>query len=293
MRKLLRPLAAAALTTGAVALSSSAALAAAPTGDFAPFKYCPYTNTAVTTCLQSVTTSGSFKLGNATVPITADTPVTLQGGFTLDNTTALTTWYDAVGADTLSKTRMKVPGGLAGLVDTGGLTGLLITALNNAIAAENDVYATAELVGPVKFDFLSFFFGDSTPAVTLPIRVHLENPFLGSSCYIGSSSSPVTLKLTDGTTSPPAPNTPITGSAGDITTNDDGSVTTAAGNTLVDNSFSVPAATDCGITFLDRLLVTPAVNLKEGLPSAAGNNTAILTGTTKIGDRALTAASVQ
>jgi hypothetical protein len=293
MRKLLRPLVVAGLTTGAVALSSSAALAAAPTGDFAPFKYCPYTNTAVATCIQSVTTSGSFQLGNATVPITADTPVTLQGGFTLDDATALTTWYDAVGADTLSKTRLKVPGGLVGLIDTGGLTGLLITALNNAIAAENDVYATAELVGPVKFDFLSFFFGDSTPAVTLPVRIHLENPFLGSSCYIGSSSSPVTLKLTDGTTSPPAPNTPITGSAGTITTNDDGSVTTADGNTLVDNSFSVPAATNCGITFLDRLLITPAVNLKEGLPSAAGNNTAILTGTTKIGDRSLTAASVQ
>jgi hypothetical protein len=145
----------------------------------------------------------------------------------------------------------------------------------------------------VKFDFFSFFFGDSTPAVTLPIRVHLENPFLGSSCYIGSSSNPVTLKLTDGTTSPPLPNTPITGTPGTISSNDDGSVTTAAGNLLVDNAFSVPAATNCGITFLDRLLVTPAVNLKEGLPSAAGKNHAIMGGTTKIGSRALTAASVQ
>jgi hypothetical protein len=243
--------------------------------------------------MHSVTTSGSFKLGNATVPITAATPVTLQGGFTLDDITGVTTWYNAVGADTLSKTRMKVPGGLLGLVDTGGLTGLLITALNNAIAAENDVYATAELVGPVKFDFLSFFFADNTPAVTLPIRVHLENPFLGSSCYIGSSSKPVTLKLTDGTTSPPLPNTPITGSGGFISVNDQGSVTTSTDNVLVDNSFSVPAATNCGITFLDRLLVTPAVNLKEGLPSAAGKNAAIMGGTTKIGDRALTAASVQ
>jgi hypothetical protein len=293
MSKLLRPLMAAALMTGALAMSSSSALAAAPTGDFAPFKYCPYNNAAVATCLQALTTSGSFKLGNATVPITAATPVTLQGGFTLNDSDATTTWFNAVGADTLSKTRMKVPGGLLGLVDTGGLTGLLITALNNAIAAENDVYATAELAGAVKFDFIAFFFGTNDPAVTLPLKIHLENPFLGSGCYIGSSSKPVTLKLTVGTTSPPPPNAPITGSAGDITSNADGSVTTAAGNRLVDNSFSVPAASNCGITFLDKLLVTPAVNLKEGLPSPAGKNTAIMQGTTEIGDRSLVEASVQ
>jgi hypothetical protein len=293
MRKLLRPLAAAALLTGAIAVASPPAMAAAPTGDFAPFAYCPYTNPDVATCLHAVTTSGSFTLGNATVPITSDTPVTLQGGFTLNDSDATTTWFNAVGADTLSKTRMKVPGGLLGLVDTGGLTGALITALNNAAAAENDVYATAELAGAVKFDFIAFFFGTNDPAVTLPLKIHLENPFLGSGCYIGSSSKPVTLKLTVGTTSPPPPNQPITGSAGDITSNADGSVTTAAGNRLVDNAFSVPAASNCGLTFLDKLLVTPAVNLKEGLPSPAGKNTAIMGGTTKIGDRSLVAASVQ
>jgi hypothetical protein len=246
MRKLLRPLAAAALLTGAVAVSSPPAMAAAPTGDF-----------------------------------------------TLNDSDATTTWFNAVGADTLSKTRMKVPGGLLGLVDTGGLTGALITALNNAAAAENDVYATAELAGAVKFDFIAFFFGTNDPAVTLPLRIHLENPFLGSGCYIGSAATPVTLKLTVGTTSPPPPNQPITGSAGDITSNADGSVTYAVGNKLVDNAFAVPAASNCGATLVDKLLITAAVNLKEGLPSPAGKNTAIMQGTTEIGDRSLVEASVQ
>jgi hypothetical protein len=121
----------------------------------------------------------------------------------------------------------------------------------------------------------------------------LENPFLGSGCYIGSAATPVTLKLTVGTTSPPPPNQPITGSAGDITSNADGSVTYAVGNKLVDNAFAVPAASNCGATLVDKLLITAAVNLKEGLPSPAGKNTAIMQGTTEIGDRSLVEASVQ
>jgi hypothetical protein len=122
--------------------------------------------------------------------------------------------------------------------------------------------------------------------------VHLTNPFLGSNCYIGSTAHPVTLKLTAGTTTPPAGVTPLTGSTGTPSTNADGTVITAVGVKLVDNTFSVPAASDCGFLLLDKLIITAAVNLKEGLPSAAGNNSAILQGTTKAGDRAATLASV-
>ena len=41
-------------------------------------------------------------------------------------------------------------------------------------------------------------------ALKLPVKVHLENPFLGSSCYVGSSSNPIIWNLTTGTTEPPA-----------------------------------------------------------------------------------------
>ncbi|HMJ35013.1 MAG TPA: hypothetical protein VK501_13960 [Baekduia sp.] len=290
MKKSLRPFLAAAVLAVAAVGSAAPAMAADPTGDYAQFKHCPYTNPAVASCVYSVTDSGSFTLGNATVPITSATPIVLQGGIP-DAASGSTTFYDAVGADTLSKTKLKVPGGLLGLVDTGGLGGALITLFNNAVAAENDVYATAELVGPVTFD-LNSVFAESGTAVALPIRVHLENPFLGSSCYVGSTSNPVSLHLTTGTTSPPGPNTPISGTAGSITFNDDFTISTAAGIKLVDNAFAAPAASNCGITFLDRLLVTPAVNLKEGLPAAAGKNTAIQQGTTKLGGKAAVVASI-
>lgn len=291
MRMSLRPLLAAVVMAGVLGVSASSASAVAPTGDYVNFKNCPYTNTAVASCLYSKITSGSFKLGNASVPITAATPIVFQGGFTTDPNTLVSTFYPAVGADTLVKQPIKVPGGLIGLVDTGGFGGFLISLFNAAVASVNDVYATAELAGPAKFDFFGFLIGSGT-ALELPLRIHLENPFLGSNCYIGSSTTPVRLKLTSGTTAPPAPNTPISGSLGTLTFNGPGTVTTATGASLVDNSFSVPAATDCGYLLLDKLLITAAVNLKEGLPAAAGKNTAIQTGTTQVGDRAATQASV-
>jgi hypothetical protein len=261
----------------------SSASAGTPTGDYVDFKYCPYANPDITNCIYSKTTSGSFKLGNADVPITAATPVILQGGIYDDGSGDLTPLLPAVGADTLSKTKLKVPGGLVGLVDTGGLTGALISLLNAAIAAENDVYATAELAGTPQLS-LNNLTSRSGTAVSLPVKIHLENPFLGSSCYIGSNSNPVRLNLTTGTTAPPAPNTPISGSPGTLSFNNDFTVIYDTNNKLVDNSFAAPAASNCGITFLDRLLVTPAVNLKEGLPAAAGKNTAILQGNTESGN---------
>lgn len=291
MRMSLKPLLAAVVMAGALGVSVSSASAAAPTGDFVNFKNCPYTNAAVDSCLYSKVTSGSFKLGNANVPITAATPIVFQGGFAVDPNTFLTTFYPAVGADSLVKQPIKVPGGLIGLVDTGGFSGLLISLFNAAVASVNDVYATAELAGPAKFDYFAFIIGAGT-TLELPLRIHLENPFLGSGCYIGSTTTPVRLKLTVGTTAPPPPNTPISGTTGVISQNSGGTVTTATGVSLVDNAFSVPAATNCGYLLLDKLVITAAVNLKEGLPSAAGKNTAIMNGTVQTGTRTAVQASV-
>jgi hypothetical protein len=292
MSRSLRSLVAAGVVSSVALVASGSAMAAAPTGDFAQFKYCPYTNSSVVTCLYSTTTSGSFKLGNANVPITAATPITLQGGLTSEGADGPEPIVPAVGADTLSKTKLKVPGGLIGLVDTGGFGGLLISLFNAAVASVNDVYATAELSGTAKFS-VDNVLGQTGTAAQLPVRIHLENPFLGSSCYIGTTSNPVTLNLTTGTTAPPAPNTPITGAPGSLSFNPGFTVITVSGDKLVDNSFAAPAASNCGFLPLDKLLITAAVNLKEGLPAAAGKNTAILQGTAKLGGAVAVAGSVQ
>jgi hypothetical protein len=281
IRMSLKPVVAAAVTVGALALSSSA-MAATPTGQYAPYKYCPYTNTNVISCVLSTSTSGSIKLGNASVPLSAATPITLQGGF--GYSTGFD-WYNAVGADTLVKQKLKVPGGLIGLVSTGGFSGLLIDLFNAAVSSVNDVYATAELAGSIQFNYLNFALGLNDPAVVQPIRVHLENPFLGSNCYIGSTANPIVLKLTTGTTAPPAGVTPLVGSPGVLSSNPEGTITTNTGVRLVDNNFAVPAASNCGYLPLDKLIITAGVNLKEGLPSAAGNNVADLRGTANLASR--------
>jgi hypothetical protein len=282
MRKFLRT---AVLTTAVSAAAlgmSSTAMAAGPTGELAQFKYCPYQNTAVSTCIKALTTSGSFKLGTASVPITST--ITLQGGLSFDPGTGTTTFVNAAnGGTTLSATPLNVPGGLLGLVNPGGFFGLLEQAFENAVSSANGVTATAELVGPVGFNF-SAYVSASGAAITLPIRVHLENPFLGPSCYVGSAGSPITLRLTTGTTTPPAGVTPLTGSLGTFQVSPSGLVSTAVGNKLVDNTFTVPAASNCGFLPLDKLLITAAVNLKEGFPSGTGKNAAILQGDTLLTD---------
>lgn len=263
----------------ALAFGASSA-SATPTGDYADFAHCPLSNPSVTNCLVSTSTSGSFKLGNADVPI--NKTIKLQGGVYAD--AAAPTGYrfvNAVGADTLSKTALDVPGGLLGLVVPSQITAIPILGplFTAAVNATNGVQATAELTGPVGYDFIGYVTGGST-AVSLPVRIKLDNPFLGSECYVGSAAHPVMLNLTTGTTAPPAPNTPVTGNKGALQFLNGAQLIVGTGNKLVDNAFAVPAAQDCG-PWGFQWAVTPIVNLKEGYPSAAGKNSATLQGNLK------------
>ena len=76
----------------------------------------------------------------------------------------------------------------------------------------------------------------------MPVKVHLENPFLGKTCFVGSSTSPIIWNLTTGTTNPPAPNNQITGTAGKIEFLEEGRILEAKGAKLVDNAWSAPEA---------------------------------------------------
>ena len=50
----------------------------------------------------------------------------------------------------------------------------------------------------------------------MPVMMHLENPFLGKSCFVGSSGSPINWELRPDATSPPLPNKSITGKPGEV-----------------------------------------------------------------------------
>jgi hypothetical protein len=139
------------------------------------------------------------------------------------------------------------------------------------------VTATPQLAGTPTFS-LDNLANRSGAALKLPLDVLLRNRLglLGSTCTIGTSKAPIKLNLTDGRTKPPAPNKPIRGQLKSLTADGNGVVT--AGVKLVDNSFSVPGASGCGV--LDGLVnIDQLVDSQKGLPSAAGTNTAILVST--------------
>ena len=114
-------------------------------------------------------------------------------------------------------------------------------------------------------------------ALTLPVKLHLENPLLGSECYIGSNSRPLIWNLRTNTTRPPPPNRAINGKVGKVEEKDEGEFIEIAANTLVDNAFSSPSVSGCSGLISDVL--RPIINAKLGLPAAAGHNAAILDST--------------
>lgn len=268
-----------ALLVAGLAAFSLVPAASAHTGEWAKFNYCPSTQEGVAKCIQSVTTGGEVVIGSKTVPIV--NPVTLQGGLTKP-AAGFRSLVAATNGETLSKTAQPVPGGLAGLVKCNEIDNFIIRIGCEAVF-ENGLTgldATLELAKPaseVKVNELNLAVENGT-ALELPVKVHLENPFLGSSCYIGSSSSPLAWKLTTGETSPPAGSSPIHGFGGTAEFKEEETLLQINGTSLVDNTWSAPKANGCGGAIVE-LIIDPIVNASAGLPAAAGHNVAKLTNT--------------
>jgi hypothetical protein len=272
----------------AAMLVPATAASAAPTGELSRFAKCPYVPTSTDACVVAETTSGSVTTGAKTVPIV--NKFSLQGGlhFVIPGEPfGPLEFIGATDGNTLTKAAQPVPGGLLGVTAPTWWPKFLQDLFNNTInEGFTGVTATTELAGPasaIKLNLGSVLTGFGT-ALQIPVKVKLSNPFLGSSCYIGSNSSPITLKLTTGTTAPPPPNKPISGSPGGLEEKLEGALIVNTNNKLVDNSFATPGANGCGGLF--SFLIDPFVNSIVGVPSPAGTNTAILEGTTYIGDAA-------
>jgi hypothetical protein len=276
----LRALSVCGAALGVLALSmllASAALAKSPKGAFAVFAQCP-TATA-TTCFYLSSTGGELRLNKATIPFKRS--MTVQGGIERNAKTGAETFVAALNGETLSKTAQTLPGGLSGL--------LSCREIGNPIEREvceeefetgkTEVNVIPELAKPAseiginKGNFLK----DEGVSLQLPVKIRLENVFLGPECYVGSSTNPVVWPLTTGTTKPSEPNKPITGTAGKVEMLEKGTLEKAVEASLVENNFKAPAATGCGGIYSS--LIDPIVNERFGLPSAAGKNTVIMNGT--------------
>ncbi len=274
----------------AALLIPATSASAAPTGEYAQFAQCPYDNPNMFLCVYDVRSAGSVTTGSKTVPI--KNPVTLQGGIEIDEE-GNSIFHGAKNGVTLSKAAQPVPGGLLGVVAPTWWPDFIEDWFNGLInEGFTGVTATVELARPaseVEVDLNALLSETNDPALIMPVKIKLDNAILGSNCYIGSSSNPVLWKLTVGETSPPPPNTPIKGSIGEGTSNEEGTILRFKGNRLVDNSFAVPGTSGCGGIF--SFLVNPLVSSVVGVPSPAGTNTAILEGTLENGFAPAVAAS--
>jgi hypothetical protein len=271
-----------ALLASLAIVSSAAATVHHPTGNYAPFADCPLSNPAIELCTVANTTSGEFTIGKKTVPI--NKTIVLQGGLKSIPETAESELVAAENGETLSKTNLTVPGGLLGLMAPEYLPKWLQEIINNFVnEGFTGVTETTELAKPASDVRLNAtnLLTENGVALSLPTKVKLNNVFLGSECYVGSASSPIELHLTTGETSPPAPNKAIHGARGEFIVLEEGNLLHLVGGSLVDNAWSAPGAHGCGGWLLEGL-VDPAVNAELGLPSAAGHNTAILTGKLEI-----------
>lgn len=239
----------------AFAMVGPAAQAETPNPGYTQFAGCPspFTeNPAIATCVRSDITGGHFKMGNKKVPI--EKPISLVGGVP-DGFGPL--FFNSEGG--LSKAKQKVPGGIIGLT---GLTWLVEFFGSEALT----LYATTELAGTPIIGGLDF--------AILPVKVHLEHSVLGKNCYVGSTASPIKLNLTTGTTAPPLPNKPISGTKPVIGFEPVLEIQTGTGGVYVDNSFAAPGASGCVLTLFGfiPISINGLVNAQSGLPAAAGTN---------------------
>lgn len=252
-RTLARLLTAIGAAIAALALLAPAASALTePAEGFKQFAGCPdqEESSAVTICFRAEITGGHFQMGNKDTPV--ENPIVLSGGYNTKGTIFATSPKGG-----LQPAPQKVPGGVVGLT---GLTWLLEFFGSDALT----LYATTELAGTPGAPLANPF--------KLPIKVHLTTPSgaLGNNCYIGSDAAPINLSLTTGTTNPPPPNEPISGTPFKFSSG--GGITKASDAVYVDNSFAAPGANGCRLLGSPLVPIDSLVNTQAGLPSPAGTN---------------------
>ncbi|WP_329461916.1 hypothetical protein [Streptomyces sp. NBC_01431] len=259
-------------TAGPAAADS--APAAQLNGSWAPFSRCPVDDPAmlaadgridIVQCIASHSADGSIRLGSTEVVTGASD---LQLGVVQHASGAPTLIAPAGGA--LIADPADIPGGLLGLMCPSDIPVISDICRQITNSTLNRVTATVESAGtPSDFNLTA---GATTgrPIVAIPIRIHLQNPLLGGSCYLGSAAQPIVLR-------PQNLNAPALGIQrfdADGTVDATGVMNrlSLTGANQGDATFAVPGANGCGLAGL----LDWAVNLKTGLPSAAGHNSVVL-----------------
>jgi hypothetical protein len=250
-------LVAAGAALASMAMLASAAEATPPPSPYQDFAGCPSRaeSAFVAFCFKYEFTGGHLQLGKKNIPVT--NPIIFRGGERF-----VTGEFLGNSEAGIVPAQQTVEGGLLGLTGSTKIDELL--AGYPALTVHATIESAGTPAGPV-----------IQPPFTLPVKVHLENPLLGSTCYIGSNAEPINLNLTTGTTSPPPPNSPISGAEGSEFEREEErrAVLKSEGGLLVDNAFASPGANGCALTIGGiHIGINKLINRAAALPSAAGKN---------------------
>jgi hypothetical protein len=240
-RKIL--VAAALSALASMAILASAATAATPAPPYQDFAGCPSQaeQPFVGECIKYEFTGGHIGFGKRDIPVT--NTIVLRGAIEQETEN----WLQN-GEGGIVPVRQTVPGGLI------GLTGY--NWLDQAVESSSQLklYATVELAGNVG-SLLE-------PTLNVPVKVHLENAFLGKGCYVGSNASPIMLHLATTTELGPFEEEASRPE-----------VITATGGVFGDSSYAVPGANGCAFNWGPiHQSIDGVVNSAYGLPAAAGAN---------------------
>ncbi|HEX5851795.1 MAG TPA: hypothetical protein VFY36_01765 [Solirubrobacteraceae bacterium] len=261
----------------AIIVSAGSASAVTLKGLWAPFNRCPVEDPAllsaninqgtIAVCLAVDSPNGSMKIGNLSLKTGASE--TQMGVFGDEGA------FSAIAprGSTIVAAPVEIPGGLAALVCPKGadFKGDVCESAASRPPRLNAVKSTLESAGPPSNLSLFAAFEIGAPIVTLPAKLHLQNPLLGPNCYIGSKAHPILLQ----------PATIIAPTPVFFRFDVDGTLDEEAGlifealftNTSQgDSTFAIGTATGCG--WNGRL--NAAINRTVGLPSPAGNNSTVL-----------------
>jgi hypothetical protein len=235
---------AALVALASMALIASVASAAKPAPGYTDFAGCPSPaeQQFIGVCVKDEFTGGHIGIGNREIPVT--NTIVLRGGVEQETSNFL---YNSEGG--IIPVRQTVPGGLI------GFTGYkwLDEAIQNS--AQLKLYATVELAGQVGSQLSATF--------DVPVKIHLENQFLGSGCYVGSNASPIMLHLSTAKEQ---------GEFEEEASRPE--VIKATGGIFADHTYSVPAASGCVFNYGPiHQSVDNVVNSAYALPAAAGKDT--------------------
>jgi hypothetical protein len=263
-----------AVTALAVIVPGGIARATTLNGDWAPFNRCPVSDPSMLAadgvnvfdeCIASESLSGTMTMGNQTVTLGESN---LQLGV-LVNTGTGTETAVAPADGAITAAPVTIPGGLLGLMCPSDI--LLISQLCGEITDStlNTVTATIEPAGAPDNLSTGAALGHKHPIVSIPVKIQLSNPILGSDCFIGSDSDPIVLNPHN--TAAPTGTTDFFDPDGTPDPNGVFTAVTLTGADQQDSTFAVPGATGCGPVLLSGL-VDLVLNQKEGLPSPSGDN---------------------